>query len=383
MTGLGVSNTPLKAMEIKEITDSVSIFKMIETLYKQFPVYTISDRKPKQVRIIAVKSQGVFIQSPDVNPNPTERTLILTNAGNLLQFRFKINTKDPRGIELLYPIALTIQTATRASSRYQANKIPLYVTNIISQSMIPHGLSQDNLKVEGIIKSYSQKLKAKFSELDFFIHERMDTRARLMTDTGKHIFIPDAKTPESVTDEFVAFNEYSHLIKQGKGLSKFQSEICIPLKYKGIISYGYLQVLNQEKTDINDYNLVLHAVNKFTKELEDSDIFNESKFKTTIMDISTNGFSLSHPQSKHFGKLFSLGGTILFDIYEEEKSLGTFRGVVRNIKPLEKLFRIGCQFFHLADEYKIIEELIQKFFPESQNDELKPMDLENITYKNE
>ncbi|HNB98336.1 MAG TPA: PilZ domain-containing protein, partial [Leptospiraceae bacterium] len=71
------------------------------------------------------------------------------------------------------------------------------------------------------------------------------------------------------------------------------------------------------------------------------------------------------PQSKHFGKIFSIGGTILFDMYEDEKSLGTFRAVVRNIKPLEKLFRIGCQFFHISDEHKIIDDLMQKFFPQS------------------
>ena len=59
------------------------------------------------------------------------------------------------------------------------------------------------------------------------------------------------------------------------------------------------------------------------------------------------------------------GFFILFDMYEEEKSLGTFRAVVRNIKPLEKLFRIGCQFFHMADEYTVVDDLMKKFFPSS------------------
>ena len=193
----------------------------------------------------------------------------------------------------------------------------------------------------------------------------MDTRARMLADTGKHIFVPDTKSPESVTDEFIPFSEHVHLMRQGKGLTKFMSEICVPLKYRNIVIYGYLQIMHMEKTDVNDYNLVLLAAEKFCKEIEAADIFNESRLKSSILDISGTGFSFSHPQSKHFGKLFSIGGTILFDMYEEEKSLGTFRAVVRNIKPLEKLFRIGCQFFHMADEHTIVDDLMKKFFPSS------------------
>ena len=104
-------------MDIKEITDPATIFKMTETLFKQFPVYIIVDGKPKQVKVIAMKNLGVLIQSPDNNQNPTERFLLLTNAGNLLRFTFKVNTKDPRGIELLNPVSLAIKPATRTTNR--------------------------------------------------------------------------------------------------------------------------------------------------------------------------------------------------------------------------------------------------------------------------
>lgn len=353
-------------MDTKELNDPVTIFKMIETLYKQFPVFTLINGKPLQVKIMAIKNQGLFIQSPDDNPNPAERVLVLTNAGNLLHFKFKVSTKDPRGIELLYPVQLVIKTATRTTNRYQATgKVPLYITNSVGQAMIAHDLTDDTMKVESILKPYVQKLKGKFTDVEFFVHERMDTRARLMADTGKHIFVPDTKSPDSVKEGFIPYNEYIHLMKQGKGSSKYLSEICVPLKYKNIVLYGYLQILHLEKTDVNDYNLVLHAANKICKEIMDSEIFNESRYNATIMDISSTGFSFSHPQSKHFGKIFSIGGTLLFDMFEGDKNLGTFRAVVRNIKPLEKLFRIGCQFFHMADENKIIDELIKKYFPES------------------
>lgn len=355
-------------METKEITDPNSIFKMIETLYKQFPVYTLINKKPLQVKVLAIKNNSILIQSPE-NITPAERFLFLTNAGNLLQFKFTVVTKDPRGIELLQPTSLFIKNATRTNDRYQVAKVPIYLSNIISQTMIPHDLADDTMKIEALAKPYIQKLKGKFSEVSFFIHERMDTRMRLLADSGKHLFVPDSKAPESVTENFIPFNEYIHLVKQNKELNKYLSEICIPLKYKNIVLFGYIQILNLEKTNINDYNLVLHAVNKFCDEIAESDIFNESKMKCSVMDISSNGLSFSHPQSKHFGKLFSIGGTILFNIYEENVNLGTFRAVVRNIKPLEKLFRIGCQFFHTFEEHAIIENLIKKHFPESLKEE--------------
>ena len=81
-------------METKEITDINSINKMVETLFKQFPVYTILEKKPVQIKILAIKNQNVIIQSPEENPNPIERILLLTNSGNLLQFRFKVTAKE-------------------------------------------------------------------------------------------------------------------------------------------------------------------------------------------------------------------------------------------------------------------------------------------------
>lgn len=362
-------------MDSREITDVGSIFKMAEGLFKQFPIYVIINGKPKQIKVIGMKNQAVVIQSPDDNPNPTQRLLLLTNAGNLLQFNFKVTTKDPRGLEILTPMLLTIKPASRSTNRYQVNKAPIHVTNIISQTMIPHDLADDTMKVENLMKPYVQKLKGKYTEVEFFVHERMDPRARLLSDSGKHIFIPDTKNPDSVTDQFIPFSEHVHLMRQGKGLSKYASEICIPLKYRNIFIYGYLQVLHLEKTDINDYNLIAAAAERFCKDIENADIFNESKLKSSILDISGSGFSFSHPQSKHFGKIFSIGGTILFDMYEEEKSLGTFRAVVRNIKPLERLFRIGCQFFHISDEHKVIDDLMKKFFPQS----LEPINSEGDT----
>ena len=144
-------------MDIKEITDPATIFKMTETLFKQFPVYIIVDGKPKQVKVIAMKNLGVLIQSPDNNQNPTERFLLLTNAGNLLRFTFKVNTKDPRGIELLNPVSLAIKPATRTTNRYQASKAPIYITNVISQAMVPHDLSDDAMKVEAFMKQNLQR----------------------------------------------------------------------------------------------------------------------------------------------------------------------------------------------------------------------------------
>lgn len=197
----------------------------------------------------------------------------------------------------------------------------------------------------------------------------MDARARLMTDTGKHIFVPDTKNQDSVTDAFIPFGEYIHIMKLGKGSNKYNSEICVPIKYKDFVLFGYIQILHLEKMNVNDYNLVLQVASKISKDFMESGIFNDSKFKATIMDISSNGFSVSHPQSKNFGKIFSIGGTIIFDMFEEENNLGTFRAVVRNIKPLEKLFRIGCQFFHASEENTIIEELMKKYFTEGQEKE--------------
>jgi hypothetical protein len=362
-------------METVEITNATFILKMIETVYRQFPIYSISAGKPKHIKIVEVNHKGVFIQAPGENHKSLERSLFLINEGSLHHFIFKIIGVDAYKIELLYPVSLSISKATRATERYPVATAPLFISNIINQTMIPQDLSNDSMKVESIINPFVQQLKSLFSEVIIFIHERMDGRIKIMADSGKSIFIPDCKSPDSVPDSFIPYNKYIHLMKLG--MREFQSEICVPLTYKNIFLFGYLQVLNSKRMEMKDYDLIQSIANIISKEIAVSGIFNDSKFIASIMDISSIGLSFPHPQSRHFGKIFSIGGTILFELFEENQSLGTFRAIVRDITPLEKMFRIGCQFFQISEEDKILSQLIKKYFPSIQKEEeLKKIEME-------
>ncbi|MCB1160934.1 MAG: PilZ domain-containing protein, partial [Leptospiraceae bacterium] len=70
--------------------------------------------------------------------------------------------------------------------------------------------------------------------------------------------------------------------------------------------------------------------------------------------------SFLHSQSVHFSKIFYLGDIIIFDMFFPDGSKQTFRATIRNIRSLEKYYRIGCQFYNMSlDDLEMIEKYLE------------------------
>jgi hypothetical protein len=90
----------------------------------------------------------------------------------------------------------------------------------------------------------------------------------------------------------------------------------------------------------------------------------ESKEKAKITNVSNEGFAFDHNNTVNFSKLFVIGSIIIFDFHLSDTEKQTVRATVRNIRPTEKSYRIGCQFYvQYPEEKKAIEELIKYCVP--------------------
>ncbi|MCB1189503.1 MAG: PilZ domain-containing protein [Leptospiraceae bacterium] len=348
----------------KEIKDPETIKNIINSLFGRLPVVMLVNGKPIPIKVVKLSPQGLVIKYLGEKIDSDQRILTLTNNGNLLICLFKYLGGDHTGLQILHPLSISVRPATRSSQRISINTskddFKIHVTNIISQNDIYGSLHDDSAKVNEIKQNNLAKLKKyKFNQINLYITERLDNRMRLMHNYDKPIFIPDKREPESVTDEFLPYKEYFQLLKLSKNLDKVVAEICVPLKYKNIVNIGYLQIMNEEALEPKAFNAVNLVAASIKRELMSSGIFREEKDICELVDLSKNGISFYHLPTRSFNRTISLGGTIYFELVLSEEKRILCRAIVRNIKPLEKHFRVGCQFFSQSEEeLAVLEEIL-------------------------
>ena len=323
------------------------------------------NNKQYPIKVVNIANEGLVIKS--LGRNDTEpRTLFITNSGNVFRFTFTlIGSKN--GYEVLKPILLEIKPASRVKERISGGK--LYITNVTNQHDIAKSLVGDNVRINSIMKVYSQKVREKIPYLDLFIHDRYDTRLKLLIDHDKPIFVPNKTDPESVPENFIPYKEYYSLLKNSKQLERYISEISIPLKYKNMVTYGYLSAYNEVPMDISYMTIVETLGSAIKKDIFSHPVLHETKEAIPISDISEGGFSVLQQNSVTFGKIFLLGGTLIFDLCASANEKIVCRAIVRNIRPTEHHFRIGCQFYNeYEEEVKNLEAFIKKHAPDAIKD---------------
>jgi hypothetical protein len=348
-------------MEEKEIKDREAILKLIQSSFQNLPVYTETSKGKIPIKVVSIKEEGVVVQ----NYGSTEkvRTLCVTNNGNVLSFDFSLIGSNAN-YEILSPVLLRVAPAKRLGERIDLNDPMYFITSITNQNEISKSLNFDSVKLKNLLGSYTAKVKDKFSFLDIYISDRQDFRLKLIGSYDKPIFIPDKADPTTVTSDFVPYSEYIVHSKFDKKYEKYVSEICIPLRYKNFISFGYISAFNLELMDNSHYNMLNIIANSLKKELLLSSNIIESKEKAKITNVSNEGFAFDHNNTVNFSKLFVIGSIIIFDFHLSDTEKQTVRATVRNIRPTEKSYRIGCQFYvQYPEEKKSIEELIKYCVP--------------------
>jgi hypothetical protein len=346
--------------KVDTIKDFEQIKKVFETNYSNLPIFMYHDGKQYPVKVININSESFIIKNVG-RTDKDNRLLSFTNDGKLYKFTFKFLGSNGN-YDILQPITLDIVPASRVLKRVKSEL--LYLTNISSQNDILKSLVSDNVRINTLLKSFSTKVRDKISVLELFIHERIDVRLKLLNDHDKYIFIPDKANTESVPKECVPYNDYMNQLRNAKGIEKLISEITLPLKFRNIFTFGYISAQNEYQMDEGYLKIVTAISNGIKKEIFSNPIINESKEASFIVDITSEGFSIFHTNFANFGKLFTIGGIIIFELCATAEEKIVCRASIRNIKPTEKQFRIGCQFYtNSEEEIKAIHAFLKKHIP--------------------
>ncbi len=337
----------------KEINDPKLIHKLIDSLYKVIPVYMEVDGESIPVKILECKPESITIRSSKVSQNTDERILTIKNKENIFVITTSEVGTDDLGNSILKPIKTLIKDI---SSHSLTNDYT--VSNIINHNDIFKSLGDE--RINQIVKK-PPVVNSMFNFFEIFVNERMNSRMRLMNTHDKPIFIPEITNPDLVKQEFVPFKDYYVLTKNSNFLDKYKSEICIPIKYKNIVMIGYVHAMHSSRLDSNSYNTFKLISASIIKDIHSSGAFEESKENCPVIELNSTAIKFLHPPTRLASRMFSMGGTVIFDIISKSGQKKSVRGVVKGIKPTDKDYAINCDFaIHTPEESKSLEDFLAK-----------------------
>jgi len=355
----------------KEITDVNAINKIINQLFSAVPVYVKFFEAEYPIKIIMMREKAVVVKLP-VRMDSKERILSLTHNNYRFIGEFLLLGGDNLGNEVLKPLKFRIEEAKRTEERVvieHNDENDLTINNIMNHLAIGKAMGFSDKRVEAVVKSVQDTLSSKFPHSQLYLSARMDNRLRTMYNFDRSIFVPDRFDQRSVEPGFLPFEEYVKILRLNSLEERFVSEISAMIKYKGYTPLGYIQVLSEERLDNKAFNTVNLLANTISKGLVSTGMFNESRGKCKVHDLSEQGMSFMHPQSKFFSKAFTVGETIFFDLFKGDELKGTYRAIIRNIKNTETMFRVGCQFYNINHkEAEFLAELVDKQIADEENE---------------
>lgn len=361
----------------KEIKDPDGILKVITALFGKLPAYIINSEKEYPVKIIALKNKALIIRTNLKFPS-RDRVLTVVHNGSKFLANFIVAGGDGNEIEILTPVKIKITAASRQGARVEASQIQtgMVVSNIINVNDVSKAIGFDDKKVDTILLAYRAKLTKAFPLSSIFFAGRMDNRLRLMHHYDKDIFIIDRKEKSTASADFFPFDEYLRIFDSSKIPDTYTSEICVPIKYKGYVHLGYVQVLAEKPLDFEIYKQIQTFSNAVSRDIISTGVFQESRDVCQVMDLSMGGISFIHAPSRSFSRSVTLNGTILFDLNLEEGKRVTIRGIIKNIRNQETNFRVGCQFYNLTEKDL---DILGAFLDAEKAEELANAPLEPLT----
>ncbi len=359
-----MSNEPLK------VNDPGQLRQIIEKLFLRLPV--LLKEKEREVGVQITGFQSDLLEIVHDRPNSNVRIITLRHNDQLLLLECTVVEKNSAGNELVKPIRLHLHRQVRKLVRLEvpaAVEGPL-VTGFITVAMFPEKLSQNNETREALVRIYREKLKHTYPEVSIVLRKsiRMDVRMRIMNQNGRSVFAPDRKDPiawgpliaSDLDNKFITFRDYEEIRNYEKLDDLIVSEISIPIFYRDFYLYGYVQVLSGKQMTQEDYRIISAAAKSLGADFEKRGSLPDNKEKCPVLDINRAGIGLLHPPNSPALKSFMAGQEVIFDMEfpGPDPTREAFRGIIRNIRPLEKAYRIGVQFEEAGIKSAVLEAYV-------------------------
>jgi hypothetical protein len=236
--------------------------------------------------------------------------------------------------------------------RSEPRNAQIYLSNIISDFSLSECLKNSVRRVEYLRQEILKKLNLMypFASVSFLHDKKPNPRMDFFQNERRPYFFPELKSYETNHDNKDHAYFMTNIYPKDLSITdnKLNSEICVPILYKLMLPFGYIQVNSQKQLTEKDYSAIrklgMSASVLFTN---DPIIIKSADDIISIADISQSGLGIifkDKPLIKHFKD----NSAILFNIIFPDNKKAITLAIVRHISLIEnKIYRVGTEILNI------------------------------------
>jgi hypothetical protein len=228
------------------------------------------------------------------------------------------------------------------------SKNVIFITNIISYSIIQNSLVMESKKIERIKEFVGKEMSEAFnySKIFFCNEGKGDSRMQYFFKNKRPIYIPQINNSAPGESEKEKYNFYintiyvkDHFLQSQK---EYVSEISVPILYRLKMPYGYVQLNNKNIFTSSTLSLAKKFAIHIDELLNKEKVFPKSDEKLIVSNMSKKGIGIVFKERKHI-RYFKENNLVYFDILLPEKKIASVLAIVRNITLSDNnIIQIGC-----------------------------------------
>ncbi len=347
----------MKSESITNITDRGSLAALYNSRFAGRDVFLRTDGINIKVRFIKYDSGRVYLDIP-VTDYEFTRTSIYTRSKDEIVYSHII----PHSVDNDYYIfeieGSQVFTAPRKEERLQVSTTPgkkTVISQIISSFVIKESMLRNRSRIDWIRHEILSKVSPQNKNAHvYFLGDRYrDVRMSWIMDDREPIFIPDInsgpETSEHITDtaSYIRDIYYHDTTLQERNLV---SEITIPLLYRMMMPFGYIQVNDTGALNEENYFMLRRLGMAYSESLsKDSQLFRPSDDTISISDLSMTGAGIIF-REKSLLKHFREDALIIFTAHMPSNAQSTLLCRIVSISCCDGVYRVGCAIESIDSE---------------------------------
>ena len=308
--------------QIQTITDKeqfedlfVNYFGKNDTLFKVKDGYI-------KLHFLGFSQDHVGFRIPQVKSLPENIVVFTKHKSNVINATLQLIERNEDSFTFL-PQKVQIISERRKEdrnllSKEGGSKNILYITNLMSDDIIKSSITHGTGKIDKIDEIVKFDLEKQFdrSKIFFGIDGKSDERICYILENRLPIFIPDLNS-EPDGEEKETYDYYiNEIYSKDHELSRnheFVSEATVPIYYRNMIIYGYIQVNNKSKMTDGQLEVLKRQAIVIDQLCNKSNLFPVPDAKFLVSDISKDGMGIVF-KDKKLASYIMKDGFIVFDV---------------------------------------------------------------------
>ncbi|MBN2436121.1 MAG: hypothetical protein JXK07_12720 [Spirochaetes bacterium] len=338
---------------IETITDPAHFQKIFYDYFLKGVVYLKTANGNFKIQFLGYTEGLIALRIPIVKNMPASCVILCRIPGETIYAQLKFVEKQEDEAYILKPVKIQMISVSRNEQRHSISgkgKQLLFVSKVISDSIIERSISFDQRKAELAKLKISDQLKSVFvSKKIYFSNEgSSDDRMRYFYSRKPDYLIPDfdsidIKDPVQLNFKNDILNK-DYYIQNRRAV---MSEASVAVYYREAIPFGYIQVNHNKKLDKSVLIMLKNLSMQLSKIFANVRLFKPLDENLLVSDISSKGVGIVFRERSYI-RFFPEKSYVHFELILPDQIRIPMLTVVRSITFLEnKIIKAGCEIISM------------------------------------